>query len=446
MRIQGDALLHPVIVLLTAQLLLAAGEAKGTHLPPPEPRSETRSAELLRRRAEKAREASPLERDKIEDLLLKIERGNQDRTLTVRIGDFYPKFGGPRAGSGFGGGVRYYTSNIQNSAVSFEGAGIFSANGYRLMDLRFGSYNKTDPGFFSGPSDFGVPFDFALERPGVKQTKTVLFGDFVYRYFPQERFWGLGPDTEADRRTNYLQEDFSFAMIGGYEFTSWFAAAAGAGLYKVDIREGTDERYPSTQEVFDDDSAPGLTRQPDFYRLLSAVYFNYQDNPGNPHKGGIIGIFFSRYSERSSREFNFSRLEVDARHYIPLGSRQRTLAVRLYSSKSFVGEEERVPFYLNPTLGGGNILRGFHDFRFRDSNLAYLSTEYRWEPAPAFELALFYDLGTVFPDRYKFDKDDLIGTFGGGVRFKTSNRIVFRFDVGRSVEGTRFQFSFGPSF
>jgi outer membrane protein assembly factor BamA len=330
--------------------------------------------------------------------------------------------------------------------VSFEAAGIFSANGYKLLDIRFGSYNKTDPVFFSGPSDFGVPFDFVKERPGVKKTRTVLFGDAIYRNFPQERFWGLGPGTEADARTNYLQEDFSFAVIGGYEFTNWFAAAVGAGLYKVDIREGTDDRYPTTQEFFDDSSAPGLDRQPDFYRLLSAIYFNYQDNPGNPHKGGIVGVFFSRYDQRRGQEFTFTRLELDARHYIPLGSRQRTLAVRLYTSNSFVGEGSRVPFYLSPTLGGGKILRGFHDFRFRDINLAYLSAEYRWEPAPAFELALFYDLGTVFPEGYRFKRDDLEGTFGGGVRFKTSNRVVLRFDVGKSNEGTRFQFSFGPSF
>ena len=434
-----------LIFMMNLHVISASSEKANSEISTETDRK-SRADELLELRLEKAQDSSPTAQDKIEQLFLRVERGNQDRTLTVRVGDFYPKFGGPRAGSGFGGGLRYYNSNIQDSAVSFEGAGIFSLNGYRLMDLRFGSYNKTDPVFFSGPSDFGVPFDFAKERPGVKQTRTVLFGDFIYRYFPRERFWGLGPDTDAEARTNYLQEDFSFALIGGYEFTSWLAATAGGGLYKVDIREGTDERYPSTQEIFDDSTAPGLTRQPDFYRLLSAIYFNYQDNPGNPHKGGIVGIFFSRYTERNGKEFTFNRLELDARNYIPLGSRQRTLAIRFYTSSSFVGEGGRVPFYLSPTLGGGRILRGFHDFRFRDTNLAYLSTEYRWEPAPAFELALFYDLGTVFPEGYRFEREDLIGTFGGGVRFKTSNRVVLRFDVGKSVEGTRFQFSFGPSF
>ena len=436
------ALLLVPTTLLFAMIQTVAGVIQEED----EKMEQSREDELRQRRLDNVAAAKPVELSKAEQLLLRVETGTTDRTLSIRYKDFYPKFGGPRAGSGFGGGLRYYNSNIQNSPVSFEAAGIFSGRGYKLADVRFGSFNKTDPVFFSGPSDFGVPFDFARERPGVKQTRTVFFGDFIYRYFPQERFWGLGPQTAEDARTNYLMEDFAFSVIGGYEFARWFAVAAGAGLYKVDVREGTDDRFPTTQEVFDDTTAPGLDRQPDFYRLLTAAYFNYQDNPGNPHKGGIIGIFFSRYSERNGKEFDFSRFEVDTRHYLPLGSRQRVLAVRFYVSSAFVDEGRRVPFYLSSTLGGGRRLRGFPDFRFRDVNLAYLSAEYRWEPAPAFELALFYDVGTVFPEGYRFDRSDLQDSFGGGVRFKTSNRVILRFDVAKGVEGTRFQFSFGPSF
>lgn len=438
-------LLFCLLFLLIGDSPLAVPEERDPATPG-DPNYDSREEEWRNRRLKKIQESAPVERDAAEKLLLRIERGTTDRTMTIRYKDLYPKFGGPRAGSGFGGGLRYYNSNIRDSVVSLEGAGIFSTRGYKLIDFRFGSYNKTDPVFFSGPSDFGTPFDFARERPGVKQTKSVLFADFIYRDFPQERFWGLGPNTQSEGRTNYLQEDFSFAVIGGYEFTGWLAVAAGGGFYKVDIREGTDGRYPTTQDVFDDETAPGLDSQPDFFRLLSAVYLNYQDNPGNPHKGGIVGVFFSRYAGRRDKEFNFSRIEVDTRHYVPLGSKQRVVAVRFYVASSLVGDGNRVPFYLNPTLGGGKMLRGFHDFRFRDTNLAYLSTEYRWEPAPAFELALFYDLGTVFPEGYSLKSKDWKGTFGGGVRFKTSNRVVLRFDVGKGEEGTRFQFSFGPSF
>jgi hypothetical protein len=46
---------------------------------------------------------------------------------------------------------------------------------------------------------------------------------------------------------------------------------------------------------FDDISAPGVARQPDFFRLSSFIIFNYRDVSGNPHRGGVLGFMFTRY-------------------------------------------------------------------------------------------------------------------------------------------------------
>jgi outer membrane protein assembly factor BamA len=106
----------------------------------------------------------------------------------------------------------------------------------------------------------------------------------------------------------------------------------------------------------------------------------------------------------------------------------------------------RVPFYLQPTLGGSETLRGFREYRFRDRNLFYLSGEYRWEPVRAVELALFYDTGKVFADRSDFDFERLRKSVGIGLRFKTTRSVVFRIDAARSDEGSRIYFKFGPAF
>ena len=105
-----------------------------------------------------------------------------------------------------------------------------------------------------------------------------------------------------------------------------------------------------------------------------------------------------------------------------------------------------MPFYLMRTLGGHDTLRGFRDFRFRDTNLLYLSAEYRWEAAAGIELAIFYDTGKVFPDSSDFNLDDLNESYGFGIRGKGMRRVVFRLDVGHSTEGTFVYIAFGPAF
>jgi hemolysin activation/secretion protein len=107
----------------------------------------------------------------------------------------------------------------------------------------------------------------------------------------------------------------------------------------------------------------------------------------------------------------------------------------------------QVPFYLQETLGGDTALRGFRNFRFRDTNLLYLSAEYRWEVPPALEFAIFYDRGKVFADRADWDFTSLEKGFGIGIRAKTLDSLLLRLDFSRSREDTfRVSFKFSRSF
>jgi len=410
---------------------------------------DSREQELIEKRKQKLANPPVIKPNKVEDVFRYLEGRGRRLLFGINYKNFYPKFGGPKPGSGFGGGVRYYNYRIKDSDVTVEGSAIFSMRNYQQYDFQAGAFNRTDPAFFTGPSDLGAPFDFMEGmRPGraKRRSKTILFADFKHNRFPQERFFGLGPDSESDNRSSYRFNSTAFSLIGGYKFTRWIAAAAGAGLLDLNVREGTDGRFPTTQDLYDDTSAPGLARQPDFLRLASVLYFNYQDTPGNPHKGGIIGLFFFRFDERHGNEFDFNRFAIDARHYIPLGSIQRTLALRLLTLNDRPDSGGRVPFYLMGTLGGSQTLRGYPDYRFRDANLFHLSAEYRWEPVPALEFALYYDTGKVYPYGRSFDFKNLRKNFGFGIRIKSPTGTFLRLDISRSQEGNRIQFAFGPSF
>jgi hemolysin activation/secretion protein len=107
----------------------------------------------------------------------------------------------------------------------------------------------------------------------------------------------------------------------------------------------------------------------------------------------------------------------------------------------------RVPFYMMESLGGADSLRGFDTYRFRDENLISLSSEYRWEPAKFWELALFYDAGKVFPQGDDWNFNDLQHGYGIGLRLKLEKSVILRFDVGHSDEGTSFYIKVSsPSF
>jgi hypothetical protein len=55
------------------------------------------------------------------------------------------------------------------------------------------------------------------------------------------------------------------------------------------------------------------------------------------------------------------------------------IATRLFVSTSDTGTGEVMPFYLMPTLGGNDTLRGFREYRFRGPHAILAQGEYRYE-------------------------------------------------------------------
>jgi outer membrane protein assembly factor BamA len=218
------------------------------------------------------------------------------------------------------------------------------------------------------------------------------------------------------------------------------------GYVTPDVRSGHDEDLPSSEEVFDDTTAPGIDEQPDFLRTTVQVSLDRRDEPMNPHRGFVLGLGWSRFDDRDGDAFDFDRFSIDARGFLPLLSDQRVLAARAYFSFDEADAGSRVPFYMMETLGGGYSLRGFSGLRFRDENVMALQLEYRWEANEAFEAALFADLAKAVSDRSDLNLDDLVESYGFGLRFKAPTRVFLRLDFAFSNEKSRFLFRLGPSF
>jgi hemolysin activation/secretion protein len=116
---------------------------------------------------------------------------------------------------------------------------------------------------------------------------------------------------------------------------------------------------------------------------------------------------------------------------------------------SSIGEEDGVgvPFYLMPTLGGNDSLRGFRNYRFRGPHAMLLQAEYRWELWSGLDAALFYDAGKVTLLRRDLSFKNLERDYGFGFRFNTSEGVVMRVDAAfGSRDGKHLHIVFGGVF
>jgi hypothetical protein len=376
----------------------------------------SRSAELRERRQAKARQLEPEQQNRAARFLFKLE----DDLLLERVLNpprgVYLRVGGIGEGAGFGAGPGYRYSTGQ---YDFRVSGAGSLKGYAIAEA-------------------------SLALPGA-----IKDGPYVELYarrrdFPQEDFFGIGPDTAPESRTNFALRDTFLRVSGGLR-TGGMVAGVRAGYLDPRIGSGTDRRMPSTDEFFAPIDVPGLAEQPAFVVLEPFVEFATTDPPLNPTTGSRIRLSFSRHSDRDLERFSFRRWDLDARQYIPLFHRARTIVVRVRVSSSTPDTAHQVPFYLQPTLGGAYSLRGFRTFRFRDRSLALVQAEYRWRINEFVSGALFYDTGAVAPrlsDLGRLERD-----YGFGLRAGGRNGVAFRADIAfGSGEGTRFLVRFDNVF
>ena len=206
----------------------------------------------------------------------------------------------------------------------------------------------------------------------------------------------MAPLLSGRDRTDYRLRDGLYEGIVRYR-VKHLSFMVRAGLLQGSIRTGTDSAFPDTGLSNDEGTAPGLLRSPDFIEVSGGAWLELRDEPRNPHRGVALGVAFSRFDDRHGNAFEFNRVIVDLREYIPLGSNRHVIALRQVTSLTDPDAGSRVPFYMQSSLGGSAFLRGYSSVRFRGEKLLALEGEYRFELHPKVELALIYEAGKVFP-------------------------------------------------
>jgi outer membrane protein assembly factor BamA len=385
-----------------------------------EPEPATRAELLAQIREQKAQNLQPAEPKGVEKALLYIEKHRLIERLTIADG-WYPRIGGLTTGGGFAGGVGY-RKHVMGERLFLNGSAAISTKGYKQVLA-----HVSNPTLLKGWLEVG--------------------GNFRWNDFPQEDFFGIGNDSAVSARTNYALESTDISAQAALKPFAWMRFGAEIGHFAPTISEGTDSRFPSTEEIFTDIQAPGLVEQPDFLYKNLFLEIDYRDQPGNPRSGGLWRASYAAWNDRELNQFDFGRLDAEAAHFFPIFDKKRVFAVRL--GLSYVNNDpgNRVPFYFLPYIGGSNTVRGFKEFRFRDENAVFLNAEYRWEAFAGLDMALFFDMGEVRDDWQDIDFREAKTSYGVGFRFNTFKSVFMRLDIGAGGgEGTQIFFKFGPAF
>jgi hypothetical protein len=428
------------VAALVGGLVASPARSETTANPPA-----TREEAWQRLREEKRQRLSPYRPGLIERQILAFEKAEKPSILELNVKGFYPRIRSLASGSRLAPVLHFWQPEIKGGALSVHASAAYSPTGYEFYDFQAGRLPHLGR-VLPPPSTKG---DDVYELGGLQKStldRMILYTSLRYRHNPREAFYGLGQDAQTADRTSFLYQDALYELVGGWQFSRRLVATLRAGYMQAFTTDGEDDDFPTISERFDDESAPGLDSQPDFWKLSGLLLFDGRDRPFNPHRGGMVGLVFTRFDDRNGDEFRFDRVALDARGYVPLGSPQRVLATRAVFLRDSAPEGGRVPFYLQEALSNSHTLRGYPTFRFRGEKGVSLQAEYRWEAAPALELALFADAGRVFRPEENFTLDGLRASVGFGLRFKTAEDVLMRVDVAWGDDTSRVYLRFGPSF
>jgi outer membrane protein assembly factor BamA len=378
---------------------------------------ETRAAVLQGQREEKQRALEPYRRNGLERAMDLAE--NKILPLLQRDG-IYASAGSLTTGSAFAYRGGYRDRSLVRGRGMIDAWAARSVKGYWSVEVQ-GAYPLVE-------------------------NESLTLGGYARRFtYPQEEFFGMGPDSDRANQTTYtLSGTYSGGQLG------WKATkrlTIGGGIENNQPTVGHGEGWPpSVEELFEDVETPGFGIPLHYIRSSANLTYDYRQ-PLNARKGGYYRLDLSHFDDSKDRFHGFSRLDLDLRQYVSFLGERRVLVGRAKVSTTSVETAGTVPFFLLPFLGGNDTLRGFRAYRFRGPHSILLQGEYRWEIWSAFEAALFADAGKVAMDRSDLNLKSLESDYGIGFRFNTDNGVVMRVDAAfGSQDGKHLHVVFGTLF
>jgi len=368
----------------------------------------SRTEAEARRQEEKAKALTEYRRAWLEKQLLEIEKAggfNAAHGLFVTVG-------GIKAGSGIAVGPAY--AKMLDSGAVFTAKAVYSVKQFKLAQVAMQS----------GPLAGG---------------RLTAQGRVRWQDAPAVAFYGLGTNA-APVRADYSETRGEVSGLGVFRPVPALRFAAGAGLEKYETGPGEAKR-PSIGELFT--AVPGVNADATYLHSSASAGVDSRDGEGYSRHGTLLRATFHDYHQTDEGAYSFRRVDGAVEQYLPILHGNWVIYLGARASTTSTSSGNSVPFFLLPDVGG-NDLRGYNSFRFRDRHSVVFTAEYRWYAQENLDAAIFYDAGKVVANRSDLNFKDLRGSVGGGLRLHGPRTTAVRVELAHSREGLRFILSFSP--
>ena len=336
------------------------------------------------------------------------------------------------------GGLRWH----QFFQSAYAGGGFTLGAGYRRHVSPYNTLDVRGSITFSGYKRMEAEF----LAPRLFNRRGMLSVVGGWREATAVGFYGIGTsNTSVDDRANYsFEQPYVSAALdvrptrnllvlgGGLEYSQW-KQGSGSGT------------APSVEEVYTPASLPGLGSSPIYLHSQGTVALDWRTSPGYSRRGGFYGVTVHDFVERDDT-YSFRQVDYEVIQHIPIHRDAWVLSLHGRVETTYTDENEQVPFFMLPALGGGSSLRGFASWRFRDRHSLLLQAEWRVLANRFLEMALFYDAGKVTARRADVNLDGLKDDYGLGFRFHGPAATLLRIELAKSNEGLAFVFASKASF
>ena len=209
----------------------------------------TRTGQVEAERRQKAATLHPDQPNRIEKFLDKIENRQIVERLTCQVTGLCVRFGGLVTYSGLALGPEYNNHDLLDGTATFRASFVGSVHEFYRADAEL-NMPRLDGGF------------------------AFLNLDADHLYYPRIDYYGSGPDSKKPGRTAYLLEQSAFQVSPGIRPMEHLRIGALGRYLLTNIGTTTDDRFAPTQDVFTEQTTPGLFNPTDYLQAGAWVQYD----------------------------------------------------------------------------------------------------------------------------------------------------------------------------
>ena len=322
-------------------------------------------------------------------------------------------------------------TSAPETGLEIGGAGLYSfyADTIRANQTRISSIYPYVSITTKGQSHFSVSTNYWSPKNEYNLTASISYINYPFD------FYGIGNNT-LKANTDHVDEKRFKLNLGAQKLIAKnLYAGAVAGAYNYSYYDNTPDGIFNTDPQVQDRSGGG--------GIYIGPSLNYDSRDNNTYttKGIIVTAYYNMmHGILSNNGYIGGFFNIEYSQFFSL-SKKLVLGLDI-QEQSLTGGLS--PFYLLPSLGSDEMMRGYYNGRYRDRNFIAGQTELRYRINDRIGLVGFLGTGEVAHNMFSINT--LKPNYGGGVRyfFDTEKGLSIRADygIGEKVTGESRQSGF----